>query len=105
LGRRFQSEPGGFQSSYHLFVVQVGKRQEFFQQLKGRGLNVQVHYLPVHLHPYYQEHFGWRRDDFPVAEAYYEQAISLPIYPSLRDEQLNLVIETAKETARDLGLG
>jgi UDP-4-amino-4,6-dideoxy-N-acetyl-beta-L-altrosamine transaminase len=102
---RYQSEPQGFQSSYHLFVVQVDRRKEFFRHLKDRELNVQVHYLPIHLHPYYQEHFGWHVGDFPGAESYYEQAISLPIYPSLHDEQQDFVIQAVKEIGRELGLG
>jgi perosamine synthetase len=102
---RLQREPPGFESSYHLFVIQVAKRKEFFYRLREKGINVQVHYLPVHLQPYYQESFGWHAGDFPYAERYYERAISLPMYPSLSDEQLDSVIARVKETGEELGLG
>lgn len=101
---RLQDEPSGFESSYHLFVIQVAKRKEFFNRLRKNGINVQVHYIPVHLHPYYQMHLGWRAGDFPYAEKYYESAISLPMYPSLCNEQLDSVIARVRETGEELGL-
>ena len=52
----------------------------------------QVHYIPVHLQPYYKQ-FGWEKGDFPVAEAYYEKCLSLPMYPTLTADEQNYVIE------------
>jgi UDP-4-amino-4,6-dideoxy-N-acetyl-beta-L-altrosamine transaminase len=102
---RFQHEPDGFESSYHLLVIEVDKRQVFFTRLRERGLGVQVHYIPIHLQPYYRQRFGWRPGDLPCAEAYYEKAISLPIFPALTDEQVGSVIAAVKETAEEVGAG
>jgi perosamine synthetase len=101
---RCQEEPDGFESSYHLMVIEVEKRQAFFARLREKGLGVQVHYIPVHLQPYYRRRFGCGPGDFPHAEAYYEKAISLPLFPSLTDEQLCSVIAAVRETARELGI-
>ena len=88
-------------SAWHLYVVQVKpevgmSRQVLFEGLREAGIGVQVHYIPVHFQPDYQR-FGFGRGDFPVAEAYYERAISLPIYADLSDGQQQRVIETLGE--------
>ena len=85
-------------SAWHLYVVQVdgsaaGKsRKEVFDALRAEGIGVNVHYIPVHTQPYYQEHFGFCPGDFPKAEAYYQRAISLPMYASLTKEEQQRVI-------------
>jgi UDP-4-amino-4,6-dideoxy-N-acetyl-beta-L-altrosamine transaminase len=101
---RLQREPESFESSYHLMILQVEQRRTIFKRLRARGLGVQVHYIPVHLQPYYQERFGWRAGDLPRAEAYYQKAISLPLYPALTDEQVSSVIAAVKETAEEVGV-
>lgn len=101
-GIGLQDEPEGFESSYHLFVIQVARRREFFRRLREKGLGVQVHYIPVHLQPFYQQRFGYRPGDFPVAESYYASAISLPLFPGLRDDEAETVIRLVKETAEEL---
>ncbi len=103
-GIRTQEEPEGFESSYHLFVIQVPRRKEFFRRLREQGLGVQVHYIPIHLHPLYQERFGYRPGDFPVAESYYEGAISLPLFPAMTDDEVVTVVKLVKETAQELGI-
>ena len=60
-----------------------------------RNIFVQVHYIPVHLHPYYQK-MGFKKGDFPLAEAFYENCLSLPIFPSLTEEELKFTISTIK---------
>jgi len=85
-------------------VLQVEKRRAFFDRLRAKGFGVQVHYIPVHLQPYYQERFGWQAGDLPRAEAYYAKAISLPIFPSLTDEQVDSTIAAVQETAEELGV-
>jgi dTDP-4-amino-4,6-dideoxygalactose transaminase len=71
--------------AYHLYVVQVPDRLGFYNYLKENGIFAQVHYIPVHYMPYYKR-FGWEKGNFPVAEAYYEHCISLPMYPALTYE-------------------
>ncbi len=101
---RLQSEPQGRESSYHLFVIQVPRRAEFFHLLRENGLGVQVHYIPLHLQPFYRERFGYKRGDLPRAEAYYEGAVSLPMFPAMTDEDVEDVIATVRHVARQLGL-
>ncbi len=82
-------------SSYHLYPVQVplaSMRRAVFDGMRAAGIGVQVHYIPVPAQPYYRQ-LGMKMDDFPVAQAYYERALSLPIYPALSHEQQDRVIE------------
>lgn len=101
---RFQYEPDGYESSYHLMVIEVDKRQALFTRLREKGFGVQVHYIPVHLQPHYQKRFGWQPGDLPQAEAYYQKAISLPLFPSLTDSQVDSVIAAVRETACELDI-
>ena len=78
--------------AYHLYVIQVEKRKELYDFLRTKNIFAQVHYIPVHRMPYYHE-LGFKKDDFPLAEAYYEMCLSLPMYPSLTDEEQAYVIE------------
>ena len=73
---------------FHLYPVLVANRREFYFKAKEAGLNLQVHYIPVHTQPYYRGTFGYKTGDYPKAEAYYEKCISLPLYPSLTDEDV-----------------
>jgi perosamine synthetase len=92
----------GVSHAYHLYVVRVNQdetgieRGELFRTLRSRGIGVNVHYIPVHLHPFYQKRFGTGRGLCPVAEAAYEQIISLPMYPALTDADIKLVINTVQ---------
>ena len=64
--------------------------------MKDRGIVLNLHYIPVHTQPYYQK-LGFQKGDFPVSEKYYEEAITLPLYYDLTDEQQDEVIEALKE--------
>jgi dTDP-4-amino-4,6-dideoxygalactose transaminase len=80
-------------SSWHLYVVRIhesSKHLDTFRRLRAEGINVNLHYIPVHLHPYYQE-LGFRAGDYPVSEHYYSRAISIPIYPEFSGEQQRMV--------------
>ncbi len=81
--------------SFHLFVVQVEpeQRRALFDFLRGRGVGVQVHYIPIHTQPYYRR-LGFRWGDFPQAELYYRRALSLPVFPGLMEGEQVSVIET-----------
>lgn len=76
---------------YHLYVIQVENRKELYDYLREYQIYSQIHYIPVHTLPYYQQ-FGWEKGDFPKAERYYEKCISLPMYPTLSEEQQDFVI-------------
>ena len=82
--------------AYHLYVIQIEKRKELYDFLRTKNIFAQVHYIPVHLMPYYQD-LGFKKDDFPLAEAYYEMCLSLPMYPALTDEEQEYVIACVLE--------
>ncbi|MFD1817355.1 UDP-4-amino-4,6-dideoxy-N-acetyl-beta-L-altrosamine transaminase [Pseudarcicella hirudinis] len=81
----------GVSHAFHLYVIQVEKRKELYDYLRTRNIFTQVHYIPVHLMPYYQN-FGWKKGDFPHAEAYYNRCLSLPMFPTLTDSEQEYVI-------------
>ena len=83
-------------NAYHLYIIQVEQRKELYEFLRVNNIFAQVHYIPVHLMPYYRQ-FGWKEGDMPVAENYYEKCLSLPIYPTLTIEEQNFVIEKVLE--------
>ena len=95
-------EKPSVKSSYHLYVIQIREdklkisKRDFFKYLCSEGLGVNVHHIPVHLHPFYQEKFGYKRGDFPVSENYYNRAISLPVYPKMGDKDVEYVINIVK---------
>lgn len=91
----------GLSHAYHLYAVRVPatERARLFNDLRSRGVGVNVHYLPVHLHPYYREKFGTQRGLCPVAESAYEQLLSLPMFPRMTDENVETVISTMHELA------
>jgi len=79
--------------AYHLYVIQVEDRKGLYDYLHANNILAQVHYVPAHLMPYYKQ-FGWKRGDLPVAEKYYDHCLSLPMYPTLTEEEQDYVIET-----------
>ncbi|MDO6568448.1 UDP-4-amino-4,6-dideoxy-N-acetyl-beta-L-altrosamine transaminase [Alteromonas sp. 1_MG-2023] len=85
-------------SSYHLYVVQVlgidnNKHAQLVSQLRAKGVFAHVHYIPIHLQPYYKT-LGFSAGDFPNAERYYEQAITLPLFPDLTFQQIDYIVTT-----------
>jgi UDP-4-amino-4,6-dideoxy-N-acetyl-beta-L-altrosamine transaminase len=82
--------------AYHLYVIQVADRKGLYDFLRTRQIFAQVHYIPVHTMPYYQE-LGWKPGDFPHAEAYYAQCLSIPMFPTLTDEEQQYVIDCILE--------
>lgn len=82
--------------AFHLFPVLFTDkdRKEIFLSLKEKGIFGQVHYIPVHLQPYYRERFGFKPGDFPISEAFYQKEISIPMFPKMSDEEVDYVIST-----------
>ena len=85
--------------AYHLYVVKIGfdqnkDKSEFFKYMKDNGVGINVHYIPVHLHPYYQKIYDTKPGLCPVAETAYEEIVSLPLYSSLTVEDQRYVIDT-----------
>lgn len=97
LVRPWQSPEG--RSSYHLYPVQLPDsidRAEVFAQLRAAGIGVQIHYIPVHTQPFYRQR-GFKPGDFPVAEHYYQGAISLPLYADLTPQDQDSVVLQLKQ--------
>jgi UDP-4-amino-4,6-dideoxy-N-acetyl-beta-L-altrosamine transaminase len=94
------------QSGWHIFVIELKTqegdanrgqtRKAVYDQLVAKGIGVNVHYIPIHLHPFYQQ-LGFEYGDFPCAERYYERAITLPLYPSLTQQQQQAVVDALTE--------
>lgn len=88
--------------SWHIYIIRVDftkvklSKKEIFARMRDSGIVLNLHYIPVHTQPYYQK-LGFQKGDFPVSEKYYEEAITLPLYYDLTDEQQNEVIEALKE--------
>jgi UDP-4-amino-4,6-dideoxy-N-acetyl-beta-L-altrosamine transaminase len=87
-------------SSFHLFIIRCKRgtlldRKSIFEKLRNEGIFVNVHYIPIYKQPYYSKDFNFR--DFPNSEIYYSEAISLPIYPGLKDEEIELVYKTINQ--------
>jgi len=98
-----QRVPQYTKSARHLYVVQVdAERQKGFHEiLKGHGIAANLHYIPIHLHPYYQG-MGFKRGDFPRAEAYFKKAVTLPLFPDLSTSDQQLVVNTVLKLAQSL---
>jgi UDP-4-amino-4,6-dideoxy-N-acetyl-beta-L-altrosamine transaminase len=93
-------QPGAL-SAWHLYVVQLDaelepRRREVFERMRASGIGVNVHYIPVHLQPYYRD-LGFRDGDFPNAERYYRRTITLPLHPGLTHEQQDRVVAALQE--------
>jgi hypothetical protein len=78
--------------AYHLYIIEVEDRFGLYNFLKENGIYAQIHYIPCHLMPYYRN-LGWKEGDLPIAENYYKHCISLPMYPTLKDDEIDFVIQ------------
>ena len=94
----------GVQHAWHLYVVQLNPEQlrldrgQFIEALKSLGIGTSVHFIPLHLHPFYRDVLGHRPEDFPVATSVFENIISLPIYPSMTEENITRVMNAVSGT-------
>lgn len=90
-------------SAWHLYVVRLKAtgfeaRNQIFRNMRAAGIGVNLHYIPVHLQPFYQK-MGFKKDDFPAVEQYYNQCITLPIHPSLGDSEVEYIATTLNDIA------
>ncbi|MBT5407059.1 MAG: UDP-4-amino-4,6-dideoxy-N-acetyl-beta-L-altrosamine transaminase, partial [Gammaproteobacteria bacterium] len=96
----------GSYSSFHLYVVRLKRNEinksqrQVFATFHEQGVRVNLHYIPVYLHPYYQN-MGFKRGYCPEAEAYFSEAMSIPIFPTLSKEQQDYILEILKNTTRN----
>ena len=89
--------------AFHLYVIKLdlnqlkATRSDVFSALRAEGIGANVHYIPVHLHPFYRQKFNTGSGLCPVAEASFEQIILLPMFPQMNDSQVEMVISTLKK--------
>ncbi len=92
--------------AWHLYVLRLNLEQlridraQFIDELKIRNIGASVHFIPIHLHPYYKDKYGWKPVDFPVAYQNYRRVISLPLHPNLSDEDVSDVIAAVLDTVK-----
>jgi len=97
----------GLRHAWHLYVIQLNlehltlNRAEFIEALRAENIGTSVHFIPVHLHPYYRERFGYRRGDYPRAEGIYDRIVSLPLYPKMTPDDVQYVIATVRRVVSD----
>jgi UDP-4-amino-4,6-dideoxy-N-acetyl-beta-L-altrosamine transaminase len=88
-------------SAYHLMVARIRggapRRRAIFEALQARGIRPQVHYIPVHLQPWYRERYSFQEGDFPHAEEYYAGCVSLPLFPKMTDDDVRRVVAALRE--------
>ncbi|NQV78416.1 MAG: UDP-4-amino-4,6-dideoxy-N-acetyl-beta-L-altrosamine transaminase [Lutibacter sp.] len=93
---KFQDLPVGSYNAHHLFIIEVEHRKELYDFLHSKGILAQIHYVPVHSMPYYKN-IGYSEADLSNAETYYSKCISLPMYPTLSNEEQSYVIKNVLE--------
>jgi UDP-4-amino-4,6-dideoxy-N-acetyl-beta-L-altrosamine transaminase len=96
---KYQSTQVGYLNAHHLFIIEVDNRKELYESLKENGVYAQVHYIPVHTLPYYKA-IGYDTAFLTNAQNYYQRCISLPMYPTLTDEEQDYVIELVNRYAK-----
>jgi len=98
-------EPNDASHAWHLYVVRVNPaaltitRDQVIEELKERGIGTSVHFIPLHMHSLYQKKLGYRNGQFPRAEQHFENAISLPLFPSMTEDDINRVISVLREVS------
>ncbi|WP_145596226.1 UDP-4-amino-4,6-dideoxy-N-acetyl-beta-L-altrosamine transaminase [Candidatus Pelagibacter sp. FZCC0015] len=107
LSIKTQKQLPGFYSSFHLYSACFKEnknteiQKKIYDTLRKNGIAVNVHYIPVHRHPYY-ENLGFKKEDFPEAEKFYRESISLPIYPSLSYQQQDFVLQSLASVLKNI---
>lgn len=92
--------------SWHLFVIQLGEeikmsREQFIQRMSDSGIGCSVHFIPLHLQPYWKESYNYKPDDFPIAYNVYQRSVSLPMYTKMTSEDQDRVIATVKRIVKE----
>ena len=97
----------GVQHAWHLFVVQLNlerlkiNRNQFIEALREKEIGTSVHFIPLHLHPYYRDKFGYKPEDFPNASEAFERIISFPIYPKMTESNVRDVIVAVRQLIQE----
>jgi dTDP-4-amino-4,6-dideoxygalactose transaminase len=92
--------------AWHLYVIRLNlnrvtiDRARFIEELQAHRIGTSVHFIPVHLHPYYRDKYGYKPDNFPVAYREYQRIVSLPLYPRMNDQDVEDVIEAVVDVVK-----
>ena len=103
------TERPNVESAWHLYVLRLNlerlkiNRAAFIEQLKERQIGTSVHFIPVHIHPYYRDKYGWKPEDFPVTYEQYQRTVSLPLHPGLTDDEVLDVIAAVSDVCEEYG--
>ena len=95
--------PDGIEHAWHLFILRIRpetmslNRNQFVDELKRSGIGASVHFIPLHLHPFYRSAYGYKRGDFPNAEEAYSRCLSLPIFPDMSSAEIDRVVRSVSE--------
>jgi perosamine synthetase len=81
------------ETSWHLYVIKIDNRDEAIEKLKKNGVGCSVHFIPIHKHTYYKNRYGYRNEDYPIANDVFDKSLSLPIYPDMSNEEIKFVIK------------
>lgn len=84
-------------TSWHLYVIKVDNRDNVIEKLKEEGVGCSVHFIPIHKHPYYKDKYGYKNEDYPIANSVFDRSLSLPIYPDMSNEEIEYVIKKVTE--------
>ena len=93
--------------AWHLFPIRLRldklaiDRNAFIEDLKSEGIGLSVHWRPLHLHPYYEQTFGWRAEDFPAATNLWPRLVSLPIFPDMQEQEIDQVVRVIRKICAD----
>jgi dTDP-4-amino-4,6-dideoxygalactose transaminase len=104
-GIRTPPDPENADPVYHLYAIEVDggfgcDRKEFVNAMHAENIGVQVHYVPLHYHPFFQEKFGYREGDFPETESVYQKVVSLPLFPEMNESDVRDVVQAVKRLHR-----
>jgi perosamine synthetase len=101
------ADSSGLQHAWHLYIIQLNpdrlrtNRRDFIQALNNRKVGTSVHFIPLHLHPFYKQTYGYQASDFPQASTAFERIVSLPIYPMMTEQNVNDVIGAVRELVQE----
>lgn len=93
--------------AWHLYVIRLNlerlsiNRARFIDELRLRNIGTSVHFIPIHLHPYYRDKYGYKPEDFPIAYREYQRIVSLPLYPRMSDQDVSDVIEAVSDIIKN----
>jgi dTDP-4-amino-4,6-dideoxygalactose transaminase len=100
-------DSSGLQHAWHLYIIQLNpdrlriNRRDFIKALNSRKIGTSVHFIPLHLHPFYKQTYGYQASDFPQASTAFDRIVSLPIYPIMTESDVSCVIGAVRDLVQE----